>query len=335
MSRYNQNPFGQKDVFSPLHETAENTIDLKWAGAAESSGKDFNSYYDYYFSGEDIKVFIDGLYDVEDELDLASFAYSVRQEKQPLYGFWSYNYDTVMLGTRIIVGEFSLYTKYPQRMTKLLQKSAQNRVQAQDFGGGESNSILTKMAYDARTLDDEVNVQKYWSYSQLDRITSGPDGIDGTNIFSAHPPFNFVIVYGAEQTAITPRDILNSQDILVGETIDRITSSDVNERNIQAGNLNNPMKIVVQQVNLTAMTNSYSVGGSPLIETYQFMARDYYFTDVNVDFIKNMKITSTADAHNSKVNDGPTGVDSDGNVTWDPVDSPPSSSGHPGTSTQS
>ena len=332
MPGYNQNPFQQEGAFSPLSEK----IDLKWAGAAESSDKDFNSYYDYYFSGEDIKVFIDGLYDVEDELDLASFAYSVRQEKQPLYGFWSYNYDTVMLGTRIIVGEFSLYTKYPQRMTKLLQKSAQNRLQAQDFGGYEGNSILTKMSSDsARTPDDEINVQKYWSYSQLDRITNGPDGIDGTNIFSAHPPFNFVIVYGAEQTAITPRDILNSQDILVGETIDRITSSDVNERNIQTGNLNNPMKIVVQQVNLTAMTNSYSVGGSPLIETYQFMARDYYFTDVNVDFIKNMKITSTSDAHNTKVNDGPTGLDSDGNATWNPVDSPPSSSGHPATSTQS
>ena len=334
MPGYNQNPFQQEGAFSPLSEK----IDLKWAGAAESSDKDFNSYYDYYFSGEDVKVFIDGLYDVEDELDLASFAYSVRQEKQPLYGFWSYNYDTVMLGTRIIVGEFSLYTKYPQRMTKLLQKSAQNRLQAQDFGGYEGNSILTKMSSDfARTPDDEVNVQKYWSYSQLDRITNDiySDGIDGTNIFSAHPPFNFVIVYGAEQTAITPRDILNSQDILVGETIDRITSSDVNERNIQTGNLNNPMKIVVQQVNLTAMTNSYSVGGSPLIETYQFMARDYYFTDVNVDFIKNMKITSTSDAHNTKVNDGPTGLDSDGNATWNPVDSPPSSSGHPATSTQS
>lgn len=326
MPGYNQNPLGQKNSFSPLSEK----IDLKWAGAAEASNKNFNNYYDYYFSGEDIKVFIDGLYDVEDELDLAGFAYSVRQEKQPLYGFWSYNYDTVMLGTRIIVGEFSLYTRYPQRMTKLLQKAAKNRLEAEEFGGYEANSILTKLASDySREPDDEANVQKYWSYSQLDRITNDiySDSITGTNIFSAHPPFNFVIVYGAEATAVTPRDILNSQDIQINETIDRIISSDVNERNIQTGNLNSPMKIVVQQVNLTSMTNSYTVGGSPLIESYQFMARDYYFTTADVGFIKGMKTVSSSEAHNNKVNDGPTGVDGDGNPLYSPVDSPPSSSG--------
>lgn len=310
-------------TFNPLNEK----IDLKWAGAAEASSKDFNTYYDYYFSGEDIKVFIDGLYGVEDELDLANFAYSVRQEKQPLYGFWSYNYDTVMLGTRIIVGEFSLYTRYPQRMTKLLQKSAQNRINAERFGGYEANSILTRMSSNyARRPDDEANVQKYWSYSQLDRITNDiySDSIDGTNIFSAHPPFNFVIVYGAEQTAVTPRDILNSQDILVGDTIDRVISSDVNERNVKVDSLNNPMKIVVQQVNLTTMTNSYNVGGSPLVETYQFMARDYYFTNVDVTFIKKMKTATASDDHGRNIDDNISlGVDSEGNPIWESIDAPP------------
>lgn len=321
MPYYDQNPLNQFNVLYPLDK-----VDLEWAGKADPSSKDFSNYYDYYFSGEDIKVFIDGLYGVEDELDLAGFAYSVRQEKQPLYGFWSYNYDTVMLGTRIIVGEFSLYTKYPQRMTKLLQKSAQNRVEAERFGGDEANTILTKMSSDyARTPSDEANVQKYWSYSQLDRITNDiySKSINGTNIFSAHPPFNFVIVYGAEQTAVTPRDILNSEDIQVEETIDRIISSDVNERNVKVDSLNNPMKIVIQQVNLTAMTNSYNVGGSPLVETYQFMARDYYFMDANVDFIKNMKTTSTSDTHNSATNDSPIGTDSEGNPIWEVIEAPP------------
>lgn len=316
--------------FNPLSEK----IDLKWAGGAKEGNKTFNSYYDYYFSGEDIRVYIDGLFDVDDEIDLASFAYSVRQEKQPIYGFWSYNYDTVMLGTRIIVGEFTVYTRYPQRMTQLLEKAAFNRVNADSFGGqNEGSSVISKLSRDfARTPYDEENVQKYWSYSQLDRITNDiySDSIDNKNIFSAHPPFNFVIIYGAEQTALTPRDILNSQDIAVGNTIDRVVAADVNERNVRVDSLTNPMKVVIQQVNLTSCTNSYSVGGSPLVETYQFMARDFYFSDADVSFIKKLKINNVSD--NFDAPDPPSFVvDDDGNKVWQDVDAEPGSVVPPGT----
>jgi hypothetical protein len=42
------------------------------------------------------------------------------------------------------------------------------------------------------------------------------------------------------------------------------------------------MKIVLQNVNLVSMTTSYQSGGSPLVENYQFIARDYYFTDAKI-----------------------------------------------------
>jgi hypothetical protein len=83
--------------FTPLDED----IDLQWGGKSEDSNK-FNMYYDYYFSGEDVKIYIDGLFDAGYELDIASFSFSIRQEKSPLYGFWSYNFDAVMTGTRMI-----------------------------------------------------------------------------------------------------------------------------------------------------------------------------------------------------------------------------------------
>ena len=101
-------------------------LDLKWSSGYQRENV-FSNYYDYYFSGEDIKVYIDGLFEAEDELDIVSFAYSVRQEKQPLYGFWSYNYDAMMYGTRIISGEITIYSRYPQRMTNLLKKASYNR----------------------------------------------------------------------------------------------------------------------------------------------------------------------------------------------------------------
>jgi hypothetical protein len=83
--------------FNPLDED----IDLQWGGESVDRNK-FNMYYDYYFSGEDVKIYIDGLFDAGYELDIASFSFSIRQEKSPLYGFWSYNFDAVMTGTRLI-----------------------------------------------------------------------------------------------------------------------------------------------------------------------------------------------------------------------------------------
>jgi hypothetical protein len=118
--------------FDKEYDPLSNHIDRVYAGRAPDTDKTFNNYYDYYFSGEDVRVYIDGLFGPEDELDIASFSYSVRQEKQPVYGFWSYNYDTVMLGSRIISGEISIFTRYPRRMTELLEKAAKSRVMNKD-----------------------------------------------------------------------------------------------------------------------------------------------------------------------------------------------------------
>lgn len=269
-------------------------IDLVWSGQAGSEENRFNTYYDYYFSGEDVKVFIDGLYDPSDELDIASFAYSVRQEKQPLYGFWSYNYDTVMLGTRIITGEITLFTRYPQRMTDLLAKAAEVRVNSESRG--QYDKVLTRMSPQNTTPQDEANLQKYWSYSQLDRITSDPasEGIDGRNIFSAHPPFNFVVMYGAEETALTPSGLLRNNDQDVSDALDRLMYSDVNERSVKVNQAQDPMKIVLQQVHLMNMSTAYTPGGQPVAESYQFIARDYYFSKIDLSFVKNVRANVTS-----------------------------------------
>jgi len=271
--------------FDPLSEK----IDLVW-----SSGYDrpnvFSNYYDYYFSGEDIKVYIDGLFGQEDELDIASFAYSVRQEKQPLYGFWSYNYDAVMLGTRIITGEITLFTRYPQRMTDLLKKAANSRMKNPE-NRSLNETIVSRMYPSNFNDEDDINLQKYWSMSQLDRITSDPNtaDIDKNNIFSAHPPFNFVVLYGSEETAISPTGLLRSQDFTPADNLDRMITSDVNERSVRTDDTVAPMKIILQQVNLMNMSTAYTPGGQPVAESYQFIARDYYFTEQSLSFVKKIQ----------------------------------------------
>lgn len=294
----------RNERFDPL----SNQLDLIWSGSPTPEKNSFNTYYDYFFSGEDIKVYIDGLFSEEYELDIAALSYNVRQEKQPLYGFWSYNFDAMMYGTRIITGEFSVYTRYPRRITDLIEEAARVRSQQPDPRENDSlvRSTLRNVDYGSsssslRSLKDEKNIQKYWAQSQLDRISTDPfskNVVDsGKNIFSAHPPFNFMILYGVEEVSTTAKDYLKAEDKVIESNLDRMIISDTNERLIKP-NTNNqasPMKIVLQEVQLMSMTTAYASGGSPLVENYQFMARDYYFSDVDLGFIKNTITTNSSD----------------------------------------
>lgn len=288
--------------FEKEYDPLSNHIDRVWAGRAPDTDKTFNNYYDYYFSGEDIKVYIDGLFGPEDELDIASFAYSVRQEKQPIYGFWSYNYDTVMLGSRIISGEVTLFTRYPRRMTELLEKAAKSRVMDKNVRTPK-DSIISRLDSQLSS-EDEKNIERYWSYSQLDRVTSDPAvaAMDTKNIFSAHPPFNFVILYGVEETALSPFSANISEDNNTSSYLNNQMFFDVNQRTIKLDNRVSPMKIILQQVNLMNMSTTYTPGGQPIGESYQFIARDYYFTEAKLDFIKNITANNTSDSDSTTNN---------------------------------
>jgi hypothetical protein len=75
--------------------------------------------------------------------------------------------------------------------------------------------------------------------------------------------------------------------------------SDVNQRTIKSDGIVNPMKIVIQEINLTNMSIAYGPGGQPIGESYQFMARDHYFTEGDLSFIKSgvaSNLSATAEA---------------------------------------
>lgn len=284
-----------EERFNPL-----SNLDLAWSGSSIENGQDkrFSNYYDYYFSGEDIKVYVDGLFEPENELDIASFTYSIKQEKQPLYGFWSYNYDTVLYGTRIISGEFTVYTRYPRRMTDLIERATAARVKnpsPKPTMGGVVSALRSKLD----STEDIENIEKYWARSQLDRITSDPLSKNvkdsGHNIFSAHPPFNFVILYGAQEASMSPIDYSGVKENIINDNLDRMIVSDINERLIKTDKNANAMKIILQEVQLLGMATSYASGGQPVSESYQFIARDFYFSEVNLGFIKSTISSNSSD----------------------------------------
>lgn len=259
------------ESFDPLNPD----IDLQWAGKTDDTKK-FNNYYDYFFSGEDIKVYIDGLFDPADELDISFFTFNITQQKTPLYGYWSYNYDVMMTGTRIVQGALGIHTRYPGRMRDMLSKAADAR--ASFYSDSPKSQIQSYLRSDNENKEDEKNIQKYWAQSQLDRISSD-NNQDSRNIFSAHPPFNFVIKYGSQEgslTTIARNEGTNSDQSY--EMLDRLMSLDFNDRLVQSS-MNNPMDIVLQSVHLNTMSAQYNPGGEPLIEIYSFIARDMYISD--------------------------------------------------------
>jgi hypothetical protein len=263
--------------FDPLNED----IDLQWAGKTDDTAK-FSNYYDYYFSGEDVKIYMDGLFDAGDELDIANFAFLIKQEKQPLYGFWSYNYDVMMTGTRIISGEFSVYSRYPGRMRDLLSKAADQRALA--FKETNSKRIQSKLLSGSESDEDERNIQKYWANGNkgagsLDRLSGDNANSDMRNIFSAHPPFNFIVKYGTQEGSVTTVGTnkgTNNEDNF--SILDRMMATDYNQRLVQK-TASSSMDIVLQSIQLMSMSTAYAPGGEALIETYQFMARDMYVSD--------------------------------------------------------
>jgi hypothetical protein len=272
-------------TFDPLNAD----LDLYWAGASKTDPR-FSNYYDYFFSGEDVKVYIDGLFDEKDELDIQGFGFMIKQEKQAVYGFWSYNFDAIMNGTRIITGQFSVYSRYPRRMTEMLERAAEARVQTMT-GKKDSSGVVSVMRSQNESLKDEENIQKYWANSQLDRVTTDPaittgSSNNGHNIFSAHPPFNFIIMYGVDDSSLSPiagSSNKSTASMEQRDNLDRLISTDINERKIKLFGAQNAMKIVLQNVHLMQMATEYQGGGVPIVETYAFVARDFYFTEAGTN----------------------------------------------------
>jgi len=296
-------------TFDPL----SNSIDRVWSGRSSDSDNTFNNYYDYFFAGEDIRVYIDGLFDPQDELDIENLTFSIEQEKQPVYGFWSYNYDTVLLGSRIITGNLAIYSRYPRRMTELLEKAAKNRV-VNNPNSKTFNSTVSSLYPSVSSSEDERNIEKYWAYSQLDRITTDPAAQSGgstNHIFSAHPPFNLIIVYGAEETALSPMAALRDEDFAISNNQDRLLLSDTNERSVRPGSASSPMKIVLQQVNLVSMVTVYEPN-QVIREGYKFIARDIYYSDTDLSFVKNLIVNSHSDSDTRTSEE----LLADPNITW-------------------
>lgn len=236
-------------------------LDFHW-GSISGPARNPLTYFDYYFTGQDMKIFIEGA-DYTSISDPGSspfveLSFSIQQEKTPVFGAWSYTFDAVMRGTRIVTGMFRLVTTYPNKMTDMLSQAANTRANNR----GSLQPI--------RGLDEkEENIARYW-----DRNLEQQDQTQPRKIFSVHPPFNILIEYGIQSTSMSDDPSRRYSQVFQRYHDDTAMYTNTNERLVHAGTGGHETTIVLTNVELTGMQTEYTPDGTVCSEVYSFFAKD-------------------------------------------------------------
>jgi hypothetical protein len=164
-----------------------------------------------------------------------------------------------MRGTRLVKGAFRIATRTADYMTQMVALAAESRSKQQS-------------SYPIRGMDtDETNIQKYWSRN----IDPNIELNDYKHLFSSHPPFNFVVVYGIQSTSIVDNPLGRVEEVIAHYGTDTPLMSDVNERLVES-DPGGKMRFIIEAVDLTSMQIEYGPEGDVCSEIYSFFARDIY-----------------------------------------------------------
>ena len=245
---------------------AEAELFTQWASAFDNYNTGFNNpYFDYFYTGQDVQVTIDGLDASEDILPIYAFGYNIQQQKQPVYGFWDYTYSAMLRGTRIVTGSFSIVSMAPYLLTSKIAKAAQMR--SQSTAAQRSANL-----YAIRGLDeDEALINTYWRRHYDANLDDGQE-----HIFSIHPPFNFILRYGLQETSLTH----DSPTVRANDLRSKYRNggdpmmSDFNERLVKNPVAALDTQILLENVEIVSKSMDFDSEGNPLLETYTFIARD-------------------------------------------------------------
>lgn len=291
-------------------DSAHTKLFSQWANTFEELTSGYqNTYFDYFYSGQDIQVSIDNLSDPGDTLPIYAFGYNITQQKQPLFGYASYTYDAMLRGTRIVSGAFSLVSTQPYLLTGLIGKSADLRSKTTEV-----------QRYSLKQLDiDESNLNLYWRHNYDTNLDANQQ-----HLFSIHPPFNLVIQYGIQETSAVNIDpSKRASDITAKFNGTNPMYVDTNERLVPNPSVASEMKIILENIELISKSVDYNSEGDPVIENYTFLARDERLLK-KVDYSSPTSSTSNSSQNNPYVpslgiNLPPEGftVDQDGNIVPD------------------
>jgi len=150
-----------------------------------------------------------------------------------------------------------------RRALEAAAEARQNRV--------ASHSAGSYTYYRGLTTDD-ANIEKYWSQNLDPALAS-----TGKQIFSTHPPFTFVVVYGLQSMSLNAQNA-SSQGLSGAFNAyqeDNPMYQDTNERLVDSDPFDQSNRIILDDVELLNFNTEYHSTGQLIVEDYQFIARDY------------------------------------------------------------
>ena len=163
-----------------------------------------------------------------------------------------------MRGTRLVTGQFTIATTYPNRMADLIAESASTRV------AQRSDTVI-------RGLDlDEENIEQYWGRIRDPFNTNK----SGRHVFSAHPPFNFVVAYGIQSASVSPDPIAKTESLYIKYQNDVAWYQSTNERLVDSNPELPQGKRIIEMVELQGCQVLLTPEGDVCAEAYTFFARD-------------------------------------------------------------
>lgn len=233
-------------------------VDEVWAGSPK--GNHPSNYFDYYFSGQDIRVIMEGANEEAEYADIpiVQIAWNIEQKKSPVFGFWSFTWDHCALGTRMVSGNLIIPVKYVGYFRDLLKAAARSRKKK-------------VYPYTRPLTTDDANIEKYW-YNNIDpfnSVNSEP------NIYSTHPPFNLEILYGVQNISLASiSSSSKARELYQLYADDNALLEDTNERLVESDNIAHKNRIVLDACQIMSMSQAISPSGEPILEQYQFIARD-------------------------------------------------------------
>lgn len=176
--------------------------------------------YKKYYSSLDLEIYFGGSPNAIS--DLLGIQFVVQQNTMPLFGYNSYVYDEVAVGSRIVNGSFSIHFTRPRMLLELIN------------------------------LPENVIDEYFYARKERDNLREESE--------------TSLPVYGQSQSPLWDKTF----DIVIqyGNPVD------FENRIIE------PSRITLTGVQIVSSTQGHDISGEPVIDTYNFIARDIIFEDI-------------------------------------------------------
>lgn len=263
----------------------------RWATGNGAPGE--LAYDKQFFSGQDCFIFLFPHYAQKlIPIPATNFEYGISQQKQPIYGAWSYHWDAVARGQVIVQGQFTIVYSKPNLIGQLLGKPGQSDNPPRSSDGSVAPLIDNTKSLEAATHQDLRN--EIWGANasrETGSYINNPSSLNGHQSafpfghqagrpegapeadYCAHQPFDIIIAQGSNPSMNFTDNSKFTYSTWIESTKDymRMQSGTHNE---QVEGWSASQRVRIEHVELMSAGTVMEVSGQPLQETYTFIARN-------------------------------------------------------------